>query len=106
MFTAAAQGDASVTSLSEAAATTANTGGAVSESAGGGGGGGGGGAAAGSGGGGGVEQVVLKVGGDQLAVTDENKAEYIALMVQHCSVGRMGPQAAAVREVGRVTGAG
>ena len=37
------------------------------------------------------------MGGNTL-VTDSNKAEYLSLMVRHCTVGRFGVQARAVRE--------
>ena len=42
--------------------------------------------------------VPLVVGGENKLVTDKNKSEYLQLMVHHCTAGRFGLQAAAVRE--------
>lgn len=42
--------------------------------------------------------VDLRPQGSEILVTDDNKAEYLALMVKHCTVGRFGAQAKAVRE--------
>lgn len=42
--------------------------------------------------------VDLRPMGGNTLVTDSNKAEYLSLMVRHCTVGRFGVQARAVRE--------
>ena len=42
--------------------------------------------------------VDLRPQGSEILVTDDNKAEYLSLMVRHCTVGRFGAQAKAVRE--------
>ena len=36
-------------------------------------------------------------GGENVLVTDKNKSKYLKLMVNHCTAGRFGLQAAAVR---------
>ena len=42
--------------------------------------------------------VDLRPQGSDILVTDDNKSEYLSLMVKHCTVGRFGVQARAVRE--------
>ena len=44
------------------------------------------------------KSVELKPGGSDVLVTDANKKEYVDLMVMHCTEGRFGVQASAVRE--------
>ena len=45
-----------------------------------------------------LQSVELKPGGSEILVTDFDKKEYVALMVKHCTEGRFGVQATAVRE--------
>jgi HECT-domain (ubiquitin-transferase) len=45
-----------------------------------------------------LQSIELKPGGSDVLVTDLNKKEFVALMVMHCTEGRFGVQASAVRE--------
>ena len=45
-----------------------------------------------------ISTVPLVAGGENKLVTDKNKGTYLELMVSHCTAGRFGVQARAVRE--------